>query len=737
MNRYLIAIVGWLAMELSALGSPYYIDYAGGSDAANGLTKPTAWKTHPYMRNTAVAGYVHTPGDIFIFKGGVTWPNACFTMSIMAGGTVGTEDYYGVDDTWFTGAAWSRPIWDGQATEFAGGYDVMVLFNLAAHPDNVTFDNIDMTRLYWTGNKAYSWVSYVNLSVSSNVVLANCQFRNWSHGTYATGTRDDLKVVIGANSSPYNPGCVITNALIDGENAANATDNTSSGEATYAYSGNVINSTIRNCISGPIVTGNPASLVPQIVSGCDIGPTYMSFDSGAHPDGIFNNGGHIFYWYDNYFHNNRVLSIFTGNGSGAEHSYIWNNVVWNGPNNSPIVIDTPYTGGQIFVWNNTLVGDAFAGLRINSRGIGPLGVLDLRNNLVISSAGLYTLDTGASITTVTNSNNTLLTPGEAWVLGYTAANRWIPTSISAPTVGAGTDLTALLGGVLTTDILGTTRPSGATWDTGAYEFLVAGTSPGVLTMATAAQSVSQNAGSVVITAVRSGGTQGAVSVTATTANGTATAGHDYTTTTSTLTWLDGTTGARSFTVPILASGDTATTNRTFTVTLSGATGGATIGTPSTDTITIVMNPPPPPPPATNGGVVAFAAPSFATTETNGTVTLSVTRTGGTNAAVSVAYGTANGSATAGVDYTAATGALGWTANENTTKTFTVPILNSGATGSPRFFYSQLSSPLGGVQLGLAQALVSIQLTNAMSTNNGFKFKGKMKLKGNMTIKGGQ
>jgi hypothetical protein len=99
----------------------YYIDYLGGNDANNGLTKGAAWKTHPYMANTAIAGYSHAEGDQFIFKGGVTWPNACFVMNIPAGGSAGNIDYYGVDATWYTGGAWTRPIWDGEDAAITGG----------------------------------------------------------------------------------------------------------------------------------------------------------------------------------------------------------------------------------------------------------------------------------------------------------------------------------------------------------------------------------------------------------------------------------------------------------------------------------------------------------------------------------------------------------------------------------------------------------------------------------------
>src|SRR5262249_26586481 len=102
---------------------------------------------------------------------------------------------------------------------------------------------------------------------------------------------------------------------------------------------------------------------------------------------------------------------------------------------------------------------------------GPLGVLDLRNNLIISDFGSIRFDPGATITYFTNRNNVLLSTAAATAQGYTLDNLFRPTSGSAASVGAGADLSGLLGGVLTKDITGVARPQGGVWDVGAYEFL--------------------------------------------------------------------------------------------------------------------------------------------------------------------------------------------------------------------------------------------------------------------------
>ena len=70
---------------------------------------------------------------------------------------------------------------------------------------------------------------------------------------------------------------------------------------------------------------------------------------------------------------------------------------------------------------------------------------------------------------------------------------------------------------------------------------------------------------------RTGGSSGAVGVSYATSNGTATAGSDYTSTSGTLSWANGDTANKTFSVPIL--NDTLDeANETFTLTLSESNG---------------------------------------------------------------------------------------------------------------------------------------------------------------------
>src|SRR5688572_4749309 len=77
-------------------------------------------------------------------------------------------------------------------------------------------------------------------------------------------------------------------------------------------------------------------------------------------------------------------------------------------------------------------------------------------------------------------------------------------------------------------------------------------------------------------------------------------------------------------------------------------------------------------PATS--VFSFSAPTYSVGESGGLLTVTVTRTiSGTGNSVSkVNYATADGTATAGADYTATAGSVNF-GNNQTSKTFTIPI----------------------------------------------------------------
>ena len=92
------------------------------------------------------------------------------------------------------------------------------------------------------------------------------------------------------------------------------------------------------------------------------------------------------------------------------------------------------------------------------------------------------------------------------------------------------------------------------------------------------------------------------------------------------------------------------------------------------------------------------------------IVLRVTRTGDTSSAASVAYATANGTATAGSDYTATSGTLTWEAGDDAPKEITVPVLATFAEAvadTPDTFTVTISAPVGDTLGTCTVATVSV------------------------------
>ena len=107
---------------------------------------------------------------------------------------------------------------------------------------------------------------------------------------------------------------------------------------------------------------------------------------------------------------------------------------------------------------------------------------------------------------------------------------------------------------------------------------------GVLQLSRAAYSVTEGAGSALITVTRKGGAAAGVGVSYTTGDGTATEGADYTASSGFLTFGAGEV-TKTFLVPILADA-LAESNETIILTLSAPTGGARLGARVKATLTI-------------------------------------------------------------------------------------------------------------------------------------------------------
>lgn len=106
------------------------------------------------------------------------------------------------------------------------------------------------------------------------------------------------------------------------------------------------------------------------------------------------------------------------------------------------------------------------------------------------------------------------------------------------------------------------------------------------------------------------------------------------------------------------------------------------------------------------GTLEFSAPSYGVSETGPSATVTVTHTGPNSGAVTVRYSTGGGTAAAGLDYTAASGLLTFAPGE-TSKSFTIPILEDDLSEETETVQLTLRSPTGAALGGLRTATLAI------------------------------
>ena len=98
------------------------------------------------------------------------------------------------------------------------------------------------------------------------------------------------------------------------------------------------------------------------------------------------------------------------------------------------------------------------------------------------------------------------------------------------------------------------------------------------------------------------------------------------------------------------------------------------------------------------GALKFGERDFYVAEGAGQAVISVERSHGESGAVSVAYRTAAGTATAGADYTATSGVLSWASGDEGRKTFSVAVRGDELGEASEDVVLVLSDPLGGASV---------------------------------------
>jgi hypothetical protein len=491
-----IAVFYCLMAYGSAFATTYYVDYASGADSNTGSSKTGPWKHLPGMPGcTAIcAADSPQPGDQFILKGGVTWPNSSLGWEWTWNGSAANSIYIGVDQTWYTGSAWARPIFNGGGVSIPTWNDsnktarVNEFFGLSAN--YVVVDNIEWTGFYENYSGAYCQDNYICLHYSStNLEVKNNYFHGWAHGSYGGNQQDGGQCITGDTSWPSgNANSSVHDNVFDGADTT--------GDSMAALHGGpqtIYDNYVNNMSNGFV--GEYTLVHDNIVQNIN-----ASYNTTMHENGLEINFSGTAYVYNNIFaHVNQGLAVWLAPETGYTQ-YFYNNIEWDIPITNIVDLAAALQGccGQVVLYNNTIECGPDNGPNYLCVGVGTgEGAVTLGNNHGITNAttpnkGMW-FENGS--TPVTESNDVPQASASASKQGYVSSEKYpfSPVANCTPstcsTVQAGQNLTSLcasLVGLCNDTTLAVsydtgnhtvsypartpnTRPTSGAWDAGAYE----------------------------------------------------------------------------------------------------------------------------------------------------------------------------------------------------------------------------------------------------------------------------
>jgi len=458
------------ASESQAVASSSYRTFyisTSGSDSNSGTSTTSPWAHAPGMPGCTAncASYTGTTGDHFVFQGGDTFTSSELPIMVSNSGAAAASYYYGVDTTWYTGSSWTQPTFNDDNT--GDGF-----FNMSGK-SYIEIDGLHMTGYRWTGTQNNP-LSMINVGSANHFSVTNSLIDGWSHDTPSDCSDGDCDA---AWFAWVNGG---SDVLFQGDQFDQSTGSYDSGGAVYQNSGSAVVFDrdscfhVENCLelAGNAVVSNDS--IYDMGSG--------DYDSSNHQNAV-QTAGNSATIYNDVMHD-IALGSFDFNWQSGGTNNIYNNVVWNTNGRAPFTPDCTYGGcntGTSNVYNNTIVGytngsDGVGCIRWVNRGSGDntYATVAEDNNHCIGTT-MNSIDSGASITNLTQNTNLTQSTSQATSDGYTTSNEFAPTATSSPTVSAGTNITSDCSGdvlSLCTGFDGHSRPTGASaWNEGAYEWL--------------------------------------------------------------------------------------------------------------------------------------------------------------------------------------------------------------------------------------------------------------------------
>lgn len=453
-----IIILCLLLFYSQCRAATYYIDYVDGSDSNNGTSKSTTWKHAPGMqgctgncatkRNEGGAA-----GDQFILKGGVTWPNAVMPWDWYYGdGTTAAPIYFGVDQTWYSGGSWSRPILNAEGIKITPDSE-NVNNMMRVYGDGFIVDNIEFTGFAQLDNTYGGLLSFGTSSVSSQgIEIKNCYFHGWSHG--GTATQNNTVFVSCAQTLTVNIKTQIHDCVWDGSDTAGDMGDAIVGSFGHFYRNYV--SYIPNVnvsTNTGYIWGNTFRYIGTVNTVNESCPTVGCFDCTTHMNLDETYGIHYG------FYNNLVEHA----GGGATLIYypyptgstsIFNNVIVNDSNQTMQLGALYMTAGNSFgynIFNNTIQSTGTDGTINGGSGGGDgskFSFAKIQNNHIVSSPISTSISMSAITTTTTQDHNLDQTAAQATSANYISGSTYpYYPPVDGATVDTGTSLSSICSGL--------------------------------------------------------------------------------------------------------------------------------------------------------------------------------------------------------------------------------------------------------------------------------------------------
>jgi hypothetical protein len=385
----------------NAMAATTHYIAANGSDSNDGASKTTPWLHAPGMPNCSgtCASYKPTAGDSIIFRGGDTWHFGNSSLSPYTGGTwdqytwwganpclfEGAQTgciYYGVDQTWFSGASWARPILTGDNPTSTSLVSIcahqipntgqFVSNTLVSMAPNSILDNFEMTGVCSQDSNVTSgvndvYVAYMGTGIAGTgmAIVSNVYIHGWTATkTAGTGSNNQPGTLIGGG---FNGLQSFDHIVIDGADSNPGSFAWGTFPSFYHFRDSIVRYTnqgvgqwchdIHDNIFEHFYNHNPGAGSHTNILECnDDNPGNAPNQPQNTPNVFYNNiirhddpsylgSGQVHLWFcpesvPEYWFNNVVYDIVDANG--------WDYA-------GPPIYSCSGTGGQ-FMFNNTLVG---------------------------------------------------------------------------------------------------------------------------------------------------------------------------------------------------------------------------------------------------------------------------------------------------------------------------------------------------------------------------------------------